>query len=217
MKTDIQVQQDVIQELHWEPSIDASRIGVAVRDGIVTLSGDVSSYAQKWDAELTSQRVQGVRGTAVEIQVSLPGAVQHSDTDIARTAENVLQWATVLPVDAIKVQVEKGWITLSGDVEWDYQRQAASMAVRHLMGVTGVSDQIAIRPTVSLNAVRADIEAALRRRARADAHDIAVEVKGAEIFLSGTVHTWQDRELARQSAWNTPGVRNVYDNLTVVN
>lgn len=217
MKTDHQVQQDVIQELHWEPSIDSTQIGVAVKDGIVTLTGDVGSYAEKWDAELVSQRVQGVRGTAIEIQVTLPGASQRSDTDIARTAENILQWATVLPVEAIKVQVEKGWITLTGDVEWDYQRQAASRAVRHLMGVTGVSDQISIKPSVSLSAVKTDIEAALKRRAAVDAQDISVEVKGSDIFLTGKIHSWQDRELARRSAWNTPGVRNVYDNITVVN
>jgi len=217
MKTDHQVQQDVIQELHWEPSIDSTQIGVAVKDGIVTLTGDVGSYAEKWDAELVCQRIQGVRGTAIEIQVTLPGASQRSDTDIARTAENILQWATVLPVEAIKVQVEKGWITLTGDVEWDYQRQAASRAVRHLMGVTGVSDQISIKPAVSLSAVKTDIEAALKRRAAVDAHDISVEVKGSDIFLTGTIHSWQDRELARRSAWNTPGVRNVFDNITVVN
>jgi osmotically-inducible protein OsmY len=217
MKTDHQVQQDVIEELHWEPSIDSTQIGVAVKDGIVTLTGDVSSYAEKWDAEIASQRVDGVRGMAVEINVDLPGSSKRSDTDIARTAENILQWATLLPPDAVMVQVEKGWVTLTGEVAWHYQRQSACNAVRHLMGVTGVSDQIALRPAVSMNAVKADIEVAMKRRAREDAADISVEVKGSDIFLTGRVHTWPERELARHSAWNTPGVCNVHDSITVVN
>jgi osmotically-inducible protein OsmY len=120
-------------------------------------------------------------------------------------------------MDAVMVQVENGWVTLTGEVGWDYQRKFACTAVRHLMGVTGVSDQIALKPAVSLNAVKTDIEAALKRRAKADAQDISVEVRGSDIFLTGKVHTWQERELARHAVWNTPGVCNVYDNIAVEN
>lgn len=216
MKTDAQVQQDVLAELKWEPSVDAERIRVEVAGGRVTLAGQVSSYAEKWDAEHIAQRVAGVKALSIEMDVALPEANRRSDDEIARAAEYVLQWTTYLPKDAVKVAVENGRVTLSGDVDWEYQRQAASRGVRYLMGVTGVSDLVAIKPKVSLSAIKADIEAALKRRAKADAQNIAVEVRGAEVKLTGTVHSWPERELARHSAWSTPGVLNVVDNLTVV-
>jgi osmotically-inducible protein OsmY len=215
MKTDAQVQQDVIAELKWEPSINAAQIGVEVKDGIVTLAGHVSSYAEKWNAERAAQRVSGVKALAIEMDVQLAGSSRRNDTDIARSAENALQWMTYFPKDRVKVMVEKGWITLSGDVDWQYQRRAAVDGVRHLMGVMGVSDNIAIKPTVSLSAVKSDIEAALKRRAKADAQKISVDVQGADVTLTGTVHSWSERDLARDSAWGTPGVRNVVDNITI--
>jgi osmotically-inducible protein OsmY len=215
MKTDAQVQQDVIAELKWEPSINAAQIGVEVKDGIVTLTGHVSSYAEKWNAERATQRVSGVKALAIEMDVQLAGSSRRNDTDIARSAENALQWMTYFPKDRVKVMVEKGWITLSGDVDWEYQRRAAVDGVRHLMGVMGVSDNIAIKPTVSLSAVKSDIEAALKRRAKADAQKISVDVQGADVTLTGTVHSWSERDLARDSAWGTPGVRNVVDNITI--
>ena len=215
MKTDAQVQQDVIAELKWEPSINAAQIGVEVKDGIVTLAGHVSSYAEKWNAERATQRVSGVKALAIEMDVQLAGSSRRNDTDIARSAENALQWMTYFPKDRVKVMVEKGWITLSGDVDWEYQRRGAADGVRHLMGVMGVSDNIAIKPTVSLSAVKSDIEAALKRRAKADAQKISVHVQGADVTLTGTVHSWSERDLARDSAWGTPGVRNVVDNITI--
>src|SRR5450755_4002741 len=148
MKTDAQLQQDVIAELNWEPSVNAAQIGVEVKDGIVTLAGHVSSYAEKYAAERAAQRVCGVKALAVEMNVNLPGSSKRIDADIARSAENVLEWMTYLPKDCVKVKVEGVWITLSGEVAWEYQRQAAVSAVRYLMGVTGVSDQIAIKPKV---------------------------------------------------------------------
>lgn len=215
MKTDRQLQQEVIEELSWDASINATQIGVSVKDGIASLFGDVGSYSEKWGAELAAQRVAGVKGIAVDINVALPGTAQRSDTDIARAAENVLQWTALLPLDGVKVMVEKGWITLSGEVDWDYQRQSASRAVRCLMGVTGVSDQIALKPAVSLSSVKADIEAALKRRAKDDAKNIKVEVQGTDVILTGTAHTWDESELARHAAWNAPGVRHVVDNIIV--
>jgi osmotically-inducible protein OsmY len=215
MKTDAQVQQDVIAELKWEPSVNAEQIGVEVKDGVVTLAGQVGSFAEKWDAERAAQRVSGVRALAVEMDVALPGSSRRADADIARSVENVLQWTTYLPQDRVKVMVEAGWVTLSGELDWDYQRQAAVGAVRYLMGVTGVSDQIRIKAKVSSSVVKADIEAALKRRASSDAHGISVEVRGADVTLTGRVHSWSERDMARSSAWSTPGVRHVVDNLTV--
>ncbi len=215
MKTDTQLQQDVGAELQWEPSVDAAQIGVAVKDGVVTLSGDVASYAEKWHAERAAQRVHGVKALAVTMQVRLAGPSKRSDADIARAAENVLEWTTTLPADAVKVMVEGGWVTLSGQVDWQYQKEAAADAVRALLGVTGVSDQIAIRSSATTGAVKSDIEAALKRRARADAQQITVAVQGADVTLSGMVHNWTERELATNAAWGTPGVRNVIDKMVL--
>lgn len=215
MKTDKQVQQDVIAELLWEPSVNAGDIGVEVKDGIVTLAGHVSSYAEKWDAERAAQRVVGVKALAIEMDVNLPGSSHRNDVDIARAVENALQWSIYVPSDAIKAMVEHGHVTLSGEVHWEYQREAAAKAVRYLMGVTGVSDQITLKPEVSSSVVKSDIEAALKRRAHDEAQKIAVTVKGADVTLSGKVPSWSERNLVRYSAWGTSGVRNVVDNLTV--
>jgi osmotically-inducible protein OsmY len=216
MKTDKQVQQDVIAELGWEPSVNAAHIGVEVSNGVVTLAGHVGSYPEKFNAERAAQRVAGVKALAVEMDVKLAGSTtQRTDAGIAESVENVLQWATYFPTDTIKVKVEGGWITLSGEVEWEYQRQTASDAVRLLSGVTGVTNQIVIEPSVSTTLVKSDIEAALKRRARTDAQKISVDVQGSDVTLTGSVHSWSERELARDSAWNSPGVRNVVDKMTV--
>lgn len=233
MKSDAQLQTDVLAELHWDPSINAAQIGVEVRNGVVTLSGEVSTFAEKWELERIAQRVAGVLALAIDIDVMLPGLSHHSDADIARAGENILQWMTFSPSNPIKVSVESGWVTLSGHVDWEYQRQAAHGAIRHLMGVKGVSDEIVIKevqlskktpvmadviakvPELRSSAVKADIEAALQRRARNDAKNLTVEVDGGVVTLSGAVHTWSERELARQSAWGTPGVMRVVDNMTL--
>ena len=215
MKSDIQLQQDVLAELKWEPSVNAADIGVEVKDGIVTLAGHVNNYAEKWDAERAAQRVSGVRALAIEMDVRLLGLSKRGDADIAQAAENVLQWMTLLAKDSVKVMVENGWITLSGEVEWQYQKQAATDAVRYLMGVTGVSDQIAIGPKLSLNAIESEIEAALKRRAIVNAPKISVKVKDRDVTLTGTVNTWAEHDLAWTCAWSTPGVQKVIDDITV--
>ncbi len=215
MKTDKQLKQDVIAELGSEPSVNAAQIGVEVEDGIVTLAGHVDSFAEKWNAERAAQRVLGVKALAIEMDVKLPGSSHRTDADIARSAENALQWTTYIPNDEIKVMVERGWVTLTGEVDWDYKKQAASDAIRNLLGVKGVSDQIAINPKVSMRAVKSDIEAALKRCAKNEAAAISVEVEGSKVTLSGSVHSWSERESAANSAWRTPGVRNVVDNITV--
>lgn len=215
MKTDTELQQDVIAELAWEPSVHAEQIGVEVKDGVVTLAGHVGSFVEKWEAERAAQRVSGVKGLAVEMDVTLPGSSKRNDVDIARSARNVLEWSTYWPQHEIKVLVEAGWITLTGEVDWEYQRQAASNSIRGLIGVTGVSDQIVIKPQATVLPVKSDIEAALKRRIHSDARHISVRVKGADVTLTGTVHSWSERDSARNSAWSTPGVRSVSDTLTV--
>jgi osmotically-inducible protein OsmY len=215
MKTDRQLQQDVGAELKWEPSVHATQIGVEVQDGVVTLAGDVTSYAEKLHAEQAAQRVFGVKALATELKVRLPGTSKRKDADIARSAQSVLEWTTALPAGAIKVKVEGGFVTLSGDVDWQYQRQGAADTIRFLMGVIGVSDQIVVKPKVSISALKADIESALKRRAAADAKEISVSVDGANVTLTGTVHSYAERELATHSAWGTPGVQNVLDKMTL--
>jgi osmotically-inducible protein OsmY len=215
MKTDTQLQSDVIAELSWEPSINSEEIGVEVKDGIVTLAGHVGSYAEKIDAERAAMRVSGVRALAVEMDVRLPGSSTRTDADIARSVGNVLEWTTYLPKDAVKILVESGRVTLSGEVTWEYQRQAAVSAVRYLMGVKSVNDQIAITPKISAPVVKTDIETALKRRAQKDANAISVSVHGTDVTLSGKVHSWSERELATHTAWGTPGVRRVVDNITL--
>lgn len=215
MKNDSQLQQEVLAELKWDAAVDAAQIGVEVKDGVVTLSGHVATYGEKWDAERAVQRVSGVKALAVEIDVNLTSLHQRTDADIALAARNVLDWLAHLPQGMVKVMVEKGWVTLSGEVDWHFQRRAATDAVRHLMGVTGVSDDIAIKPQLSLSAVQSDIEAALQRRAKRDAQKIQVQVAGDQVTLAGTVQSWGEREMAVRSAWSTPGVRTVVDNILV--
>jgi osmotically-inducible protein OsmY len=216
MKSDAQLQQDVIAELKWEPSVYASAIGVEVKNGIVTLAGEVNSYSEKRRAELATLHVEGVKGLAVDLKIKIPGVGNRSDADIAHSVEQVLRWTANVPEDRVKVMVENGWVTLSGDVDWQYQKDAAKTAVHDLEGVRGIKNDIAIKPSVSSRAVKSDIEAALKRRAIRDAKNISVLVQGADVTLTGTVHSWSERELAENSAWNSPGVQNVIDKITVV-
>jgi len=215
MKTDMQIQRDVIEELKWDQSVSASGLGVKVIDGIVTLTGHVTSNSEKWHAEAAVQRVSGVNALAVEIVVQLPGSSRRPDVDIARSVENVLQWSSSVPNDRVNVIVENGWITLSGEVDWEYQKQAAVNGVSHLMGVTGVSDQIGLRPVMSSRSIKSEIEAALIRHTRANSHNVQVDVKDTYVTLSGTVDNWSDRELARRTAWGTPGVHKVINNISI--
>lgn len=217
MKTDKQLQQDVTNELAWEPSVTATQIGVEVKDGIVTLAGHVGSYLEKWEAQRAAQRVSGVKALAVEMDVSLPGSSARNDVDIARAASNVLQWSTYFPEDQVKVLVENGWITLSGELDWEYQREAAETAVRGLLGVIGISNQIVLKSIATLRPDKSAIEAALKRRIHSDARHIKVDINGAAVTLSGTVHSWAERDAARNAAWSTAGVLNVSDSLNIVN
>jgi osmotically-inducible protein OsmY len=215
MKTDRQLKQGVLAELQWESSIDAAHIGVAVENGLVTLHGRASSFAEKWDAERAVQRVAGVQGIAVEIDVHLPGDLTRSDADIADAANHAISWQIYLPKHSVHVLVENSHVTLTGAVPWHYQRELAVAAVRYLMGVTGVSNQILLVPNVSLNSGKADVEEAVKRHAYLDEKKVLVQVSGSEITLTGAVPNWAARIMARDAAWNTPGVRSVADRMTI--
>ncbi|MDP4076355.1 BON domain-containing protein [Acidovorax sp. A1169] len=216
MKSDSQIQKDVLDELLWEPSVHAAEIGVEVHEGVVTLAGHVNSYAEKFQAEQAAQRVSGVKALAMEIDVKLVGSSKRTDAEIAASVESALQWTNFVSKDSVKVMVEKGLVTLSGDVDWDYQRLAAVTAIRFLRGVKGINDQISIKPKVAVAAVKADIEAALKRRAHTDSHAISVSVKGQAVTLSGKVHSWSERDLAATSAWGTAGVYQVINNIELI-
>lgn len=213
MKTDTQIQRDVLEELKWEPSLPAAGIGVEVNEGVVTLAGHVGSYAEKLAAQRAARRVAGVKTLAVEVDIRLIDTHTRNDAEIASAVDNALRWSTVIPDGCINVTVEKGWITLDGQVDWDYERQSATRAVRDLMGVTGVSNQIEIKPKVSVSAVKADIEAALKRRIHDGADAISVTVAGNVVTLAGRVHSWTERKLAENAAWAAPGVYHVHDKI----
>jgi osmotically-inducible protein OsmY len=205
----------VEEELDWEPSIDAKGIGVAVNDGIVTLSGHVGTYPEKTHAEHVAARVKGVRGVVAELEVRLHKTHQHTDEEIARAASNALSWNTVLPKEKIKVWVENGRVTLEGTVHWQYQRIAADHAVRYLSGVRDVNNHIAVRPVADRDTVKSEIDAALRRSAEIDARSILVKARGNKVVLWGSVRTWEEREEAERAAWACPGVVAVDNNITV--
>lgn len=215
MKTDTQVQKDVEAELNWEASVKSTDIGVEVHDGIVTLAGHVGSYAQKKAAEDAAQRVAGVQGLAVEMDVKLEGRAKRTDADIAKSAADILMWTGSLPSGAVKVMVENGWLTLTGQVEWQYQRQSAQEAVRYLIGVTGISNDVTVKPAAASKVIKSDIEAALKRNSILGDGDISVGVTGATVTLSGRVDSWSDRSSATYIAWGTPGVQKVVDNITL--
>ncbi|WP_029922598.1 BON domain-containing protein [Nevskia soli] len=215
MKTDAQLKKDVETELEWDPAVAAAGIGVEVKGGIVTLTGHLESYPEKIAAEKAAQRVAGVKGVAVEIDVKLPGSSYRTDADIAAYATDAIRWNTSVPQERIKIKVEGGRVTLSGDVDWNYQRTSAESTVRDLIGVKGVLNQIQLKQKISPENVKAKIEAALQRAAHLDAKAIKVEILGGTVTLEGSVHSLAERRLIENATWAAPGVLKVVDGIRI--
>jgi osmotically-inducible protein OsmY len=215
MRPDADIKRDVEQELKWDPDIDATDIAVAVKDGVVSLTGFVKSYIEKYEAENAAKRVGGVRGIANDIEVRLPSSSQRPDPDIARDAVSAIRNQLPFSSESIRAVVNSGWVTLEGTVEWNYQRELAESAVRRLKGVKGVSNLIQVKPKIITSEVKQKIEEALKRSALLDASRITVEANGSEVILRGTVRSWAERQDAERAAWAAPGVTKVDNRLTV--
>ena len=215
MKSDAELKADVLAELHWDPVVRDAPVGVIVQDGVVTLTGHLSSHAHKRAVEHAVRRVHGVRALAVEMDVRLPAEHERSDSDIAIAAQRALEWNVLVPHEKIGVRVENGCVTLAGEVEWHYQRQAAEDTVRDLLGVRNVANQVLVRPRFTPADVQARIEGALKRQAQREARQIEILVNGADVTLRGHVHSWAERRAAEGAAWSAPGVANVVNNLLV--
>ena len=213
MRTDQEIRCDVERELEWEPSLDERRVGVSAVDGVITLTGEVDSFGEKWNAERAVERVAGVRGIANEITIR--SSSSHTDSDIAQAAVAALKSNVLVPSDDIQVQLVNGWLTLTGTVSWDYQRRAAESSVRNIRGVKGVSNLITVRPKVEPQGIKEKIEETFRRQAVYDARRVTVEVNGREVTLRGTVRSWAERHEAEKAAWAAPGVAEVHNYITV--
>ena len=212
---DQQLRQNILDELDFQPSIDPTNIGIVVEEGIVTLSGYLPSFVQKNDVVNTVRRIKGVHAVADEIEIRISGSKQSADDQIAKRAVDILDWDTQVPTDAIQVIVRDGWVTLSGQVEWQYERMAAEKAVRRLSGVRGLNNNITIKPRIQIPDIRKRIEDALKRHAEVEANAITVQVNGDVVTLKGKVHHWDERNAVHNAAWAAPGVRLVNDQLQV--
>jgi osmotically-inducible protein OsmY len=216
MRSDSDIKRDVEDELRWDPDIDATDIAVSVNNGVVTLAGFVRSYMQKYQAEQDAKRVAGVLAVVNDLEVRLPNVDERPDPDIARDAVERIKSELPYVWDGIRAIVRNGWITLEGDVEWNYQRERAEEAVRRVRGVRGITNNIEVKPRVAPVEIKRKIEDALRRAAEVDASRITVETNGSEVILRGTVRSWAERDEADRAAWSAPGVARVETQITVL-
>jgi osmotically-inducible protein OsmY len=214
--TDRQLQENVQAALDWEPSIDAADIGVTVDQGIVTLRGEVKAFGEKAAAERVALGVYGVRAVANDLTVRLIAGLERTDSDVALAAVNALSWNSQVPADRIAVSVSRNWVTLKGEVDWNYQRETAARVVRDLIGVVGVTNLVTVKPRVSIADVERKIEAALKRSAELDARRIHVAALDGKVTLTGHVRSWIEREEAEKAAWAAPGVKAVEDRISVI-
>jgi osmotically-inducible protein OsmY len=216
MKTDSQLQQDVMDELQWEPRVDHANIGVAAKDGVVTLTGFVPSYASKIAAEKAARRVKGVRGLAEEIEVRFPSDPKTSDPEIAKRIADMFDWSVTIPKNKVQIKVEHGWVTLNGTVDYHFHRQSAKDLASRISGVKGVTNLIEVKAAPSPIDVKDRIVAAFKRNADLDASTITVVADGNTVRLGGKVHAWYERQIAERAAWAAPGVTRVEDNIAVM-
>ena len=215
MKTDADLKRDVTAELAWDPTVKSTAIGVAVKDGVVTLTGHLETFADKHAAARAVRRVAGMKAIALELDVKLSPDHKRSDTDIAVGAEEALKWNTLVPPEEIRLTVDHGWVTLQGEVEWDYQRRSVEKAIRPLMGVVGITNEVTLRARAQVADLSHKIQEALTRQALREAKHIQIDIDGTTVKLSGTVHSWQERDAAQGVAWSAPGVQAVVNDLRV--